>query len=817
LKPVRSTIMYRPRIIDERCLATYRTALVWAVAATAFVLPLCVHFETTEAATLIKIVVGQTLILATAAAWILYRAVRGTGPERMPSLLVPIAVYILVNAAAFVRAEDTYEAYIKLTQLVTAALLVCVVADVARESRYRERIVGAMVCAGFLASVYGIAQVLGYDVVDWTDKTGRISAGASTFGNKNFAAHFLVEAGFLGAGYALAASTARRRVLFGTALLVMLVHIVLTGTRAAYVAVAFGLALAAVCAARGIRRARHVRSPAFPRKKLLLAVAVLVAVSAAAGLAGQRVWDRFPTMLGPYRGSNLARLLTWRSTSRMILDHPVAGVGLGDYSGRLPPYMTVPHRHAMARRGVTVVKAHNEFLETAAETGVVGLLALFLVFSAAVVVGWRMLDGARDRDETTRAAGTLCCVAATGIQALFTFNLQNPASSFVFWLALGLLSAQELRAQSDPNPVLTERIGFGRLLPAMVLAAALLYAIPARYGILHADIALGRVEQRRDDGAYSNAIDVLDEALGFRYTSADAYFAAGTVRMLTGDSRSAAEMYRECLARRPHLVVALNNLGFVLLATGDVAGADESFIRAVELAPSLSTSWYGRGRCASLRADWQTAYTYLEKAATLGETGDQFDHTRARVLQHLGRRHEADRILHRLVVENPRWIDVREDFAALLLTMGRFDEAYAESLVVLAEDADRPRAHHAAAVALLGLGRDIDLAARHAAAFVEVESSTPIAGRLVREIVRVADLAQVAPERHDRTRYYLGKAFYAMGSPLAAADQLAKVGDKLPGDLLPDYVQLGEEVFRLADRPKEIDRLTRIKRRLDTR
>lgn len=793
-----------------------RTAMVWAVSAAVFVIPLAIHFETTEGTILVKVVVGQTFILAITAAWLLYRALSGDRSVGVPSVIVPAAFLVLVYLASFPFSGDDYEGYIKLTQLVCHTLFVFVLADIARISKHREYIVMSLVCAGLAASVYGIAQSLGYDFVEWTDKTLQMSTTASTFGNRNFAAHFLVVSGFLCTGYAITAVTAGRRTVFAVSLLIMLVHLVLTETRAAYLGTAAALGIVGVWTVGEVNR-RADSDTQIVSRNTIRRVAAGGGAAACIGAVFARgiIWKTILSFVRPYQGSNLARFLTWRSTSAMIADHPFTGVGLGDYAAELPLYMTSPHRYALATRSVTTVKAHNEYLETFAETGIAGLLALLFLFAVAVFVSVRLLKRVSDGRERVRIVFTLSAVVASGVMAMFTFNLQNPASSLIFWLCLGLLAAHEFNAVAAEQPAGPKKLSLFRLALAAIIACALVSVIPERWCILRADVAHNRSKALRDAGKHTAAVEELDVALSGRYTPAETYFTAGSVHLLAKNTQDSINMYRECLARQPNHAIALMNMGFPLLAMGDIAGADKTFSRATELAPALANAWYGRAVCATRTSDWQLAYSRLREAARLGESGKEYKHTLALVLLGLGKPEEAEPVLRKLIKDHPKWTQAREDYAQVLFTIRDFNESYKEATRVLDDDSRRAKSHRLAALSLLAVGRDLDVAARHAVWFVKLDGDRSRADQMLDGLTTTADKTSMPPHRQDAMRYYLGSAFYALGSPVPAAVQFAKVGPDLPPLLRPEFENLADETFRRTGRDKDLERLTELRKQFD--
>ena len=77
-------------------------------------------------------------------------------------------------------------------------------------------------------------------------------------------------------------------------------------------------------------------------------------------------------------GSNLGRLYVWEADKHMIIDHIVTGVGPGLWQ------RTYEERYRLPEETQGLGHSHNNFLQVASESGLLGLLG-FLVFNIFVV------------------------------------------------------------------------------------------------------------------------------------------------------------------------------------------------------------------------------------------------------------------------------------------------------------------------------------------------------------------------------------------------------------------------------------------------
>jgi O-antigen ligase len=79
----------------------------------------------------------------------------------------------------------------------------------------------------------------------------------------------------------------------------------------------------------------------------------------------------FSSETGVYHKNNDPRVTIWKSTFKLIVKNPVLGVGIGDARNELTgEYKRAGEEALQASR----FNAHNQFLEIALESGIIGLI-----------------------------------------------------------------------------------------------------------------------------------------------------------------------------------------------------------------------------------------------------------------------------------------------------------------------------------------------------------------------------------------------------------------------------------------------------------
>ena len=241
----------------------------------------------------------------------------------------------------------------------------------------------------------------------------------------------VMAAALLALAHVLHGGRLRGRILSGLAALPMLLALLLTQARGAWL----GFAAGAVTVA------------ALKRKRLLLVVAV--AGVAAYLVAPVTYRERLRSVVDPTFRTNVQRFRMWEAGVDLIREHPLTGVGDRD----LRPFCPVMHPSAKSKREIRLSHFHSNLLMMAVIWGLPGL-ALGVWFLTALVLrlrrAWlRTADGdiragPLRRTWVAAALGVWVGLMVTGI---FDWSFGDPEFTLVAFSTIGVALA--LDAPSD--------------------------------------------------------------------------------------------------------------------------------------------------------------------------------------------------------------------------------------------------------------------------------------------------------------------------------------------------------------------------------
>ena len=246
----------------------------------------------------------------------------------------------------------------------------------------------------------------------------------------------------------------------------------------------------------------------------------------------------------------------------MLKDHPLLGIGLGHYKVRFLEYKA---KFLATERGkhydfyiLRAAQAHNEYVQTAAEMGGLGILAggfaLFALFSS----GFRRLKAAKAKERFI-ILSLLAGIVAALTHALVSFPFHLPASALAFVLLLGLLNSgcfcpesevQSLRSKvQGPS---SEGKGFGHWTSDIwlslgrhgglaILSFALVLGISVStlaYRDWLADLHLDRGERLLKLGKIEEARIALEKSLALDFSPSKGLYWLGSIYHMLGEERN---------------------------------------------------------------------------------------------------------------------------------------------------------------------------------------------------------------------------------------------------------------------------------------
>jgi O-antigen ligase len=416
-----------------------------------------------------ELVLHVAALLAGMFAW---RGLRQLEKTRLDSWLLG---FLALSVLSALFATNHWFAFRVLAVSVSAALIFWIART------HGRALAGALAFAVVLAAVTSLLQTYGLDIELFSENR----APGGTLGNRNFIAH--VAAFGLPLILYVIITAQRRRTFFWSSIGAALVtaSLVITRSRAAWLAFAAMLAVFFFClvASRALRRdGRTWRRLAFTLVLAAVATgAVLVFPNALHWRSRNPYLESIHRVADYQGGSGRGRLIQYERTLGLAIRHPLLGVGPGnwpvEYPARVPA--SDPSMNE-SEPGMTMNPwPSSDWVAFVVERGLVATVLLALFFLALTRDAFRQLFSAESADDALAAAALLGVIAGAIVSGLFDAVLMTAVPAFIVFAASGALCRGRLSAgpyvavPSPDGPAESRPLHNAAVLIPVILIAAL--------------------------------------------------------------------------------------------------------------------------------------------------------------------------------------------------------------------------------------------------------------------------------------------------------------------------------------------------------
>ena len=346
-------------------------------------------------------------------------------------LYYPLLLFLLLGVVQFVAhlTLDEMAARESVLKLATDVILFFLAGQLlsARTENRKALVRFGFIATAFalLVSLFAILQFFtspNFRIIYWTIRTKGWVFGP--YINHNHYGGLMEMLIGLAIGYLLSRPAHDpRRLVIGFAILIPIVSVLFSGSRAAFGAmVGEGLILGFILFWKAPKGSQG------RRKAVWAAVLVLAAAGIFGALGTTFMRNRLAPVLEPAKWKEVGgqdRLMVARDSFRILRAHPWSGVGLGSYELAFPQFQTF---------GTDVVwdHAHNDYVEALAETGLVGgVLMAFALFLFLGLAFRNLQDRLRHETGWIQLGATLGCCGLL-LHSFLDFNLHLPANAAWF-------------------------------------------------------------------------------------------------------------------------------------------------------------------------------------------------------------------------------------------------------------------------------------------------------------------------------------------------------------------------------------------------
>ena len=375
----------------------------------------------------------QALTLGVMALWAVRFWVASRPQLLWPPICWAVMAFVVYAIVRYRQADIEFVARQELIRILVYAFLFLAILNNLHRQEAGKIIVLTLVFLGMAISFYAGYQFVTKSGHVWTLPNRYPGRGSGTYINPNSLAGFLEMLVPLALAYVMIGKLSHvTKIFLGYASFVILAGIGVTLSRGGWAATVVSLGVFSIV----LLYQRHYRIQA------LVMLAAMAAIGAFAVPKVDILQRRFQHTFNGGSPDDL-RLAVWQPTVKMWRDHFWCGVGPAHFDYVFPQYRPLEVQ-------MRPVWAHNDYLNTLADWGVIGIALIGCAIALlywGVMKGWKSVRGAPDdfaRRPSNRfalLAGGSAGLVAVLVHSIVDFNMQIPANAILAISLMALLSS----------------------------------------------------------------------------------------------------------------------------------------------------------------------------------------------------------------------------------------------------------------------------------------------------------------------------------------------------------------------------------------
>jgi O-antigen ligase len=505
-----------------------------------------------------------------------------------PPICWAVVLFVAYAIFRYLKADVEYVARLELIRVLIYAFLFFAILNNLYRQETAQLVVYVLVFLAMVVSVYAIYQFITMSGYVWTFKRPPqyLRRGSGTFICPNHFAGFAEMILPLGIAFTLSGRlNSILKVFLGYASLVILAGIGASVSRGGWIctALATGLLLFLL-----VKRHHRYRIPAIVAMVVLVVGAGMFYTKSSS--AQQRVADLSSGMGVALSGSDI-RVTLWKAAGNIWLEHPWIGGGPAHYDLLFPKYRS---RYFQARPDRT----HNDYLNTLADWGVIGLGLVLLIlglFYRGVFRSWKFVQhssndlSSKPSNRSAVVLGGAIGITTLALHSFVDFNMHIPANAILAVTLVALVSTH-LRFASERYWV-SSRPPL-RVLISLVALAGICYLGATEVRRFREYLHLHRYETGTTDEA---RIAELEKAFAIEPRNPETAYLVAEIKRLKSWrldagweelAASAAEWFKRAIALNRYDARSYSRLGMCLHWLNRPQEAGPYFDIAVKLDPN---------------------------------------------------------------------------------------------------------------------------------------------------------------------------------------------------------------------------------------
>jgi tetratricopeptide (TPR) repeat protein len=402
-------------------------------------------------------------------------------------------------------------------------------------------------------------------------------------------------------------------------LYLILVLLVLLQTRSVWVALIVSVFFTLIIYAPGIRKIKIQKAKsAIHRTILIFFASIVLAIGSVyiLNIAAKQqkaksistVSATLNTIVDKNSRFDSGRLEIWEQSLEMFKDHPIIGLGLGNWKLNLHAYQ---EDISLDRN---LVRPHNDFIWILTETGLLGLIT-FLAFLIMIgYYGIKILYAQTDTQNKVQAVLIGFGIIGYLTFSMFTFPKERINHQIYLFTFFALIIALYNRINQANNHQ-TDKLTRFTIPVSLIISIVAISVFSIRF---YSEIYTKRAILYYNDGQWNRVITNIDKAYT-KISTLDPFgnplpFLRGVAKLKLDDLNGALDDFEKSIPLKPNFPTPYNNIGIIKAQQKKYGEAIKNFDKAIQLKANYKDAYANRGVAKAMLGNKDGAIQDFDKA-----------------------------------------------------------------------------------------------------------------------------------------------------------------------------------------------------------
>jgi len=311
------------------------------------------------------------------------------------------------------------------------------------------------------------------------------------------------------------------------------------------------------------------------------------------------------------------RLKMWKKTLSMIKDHPLTGVGSGNWKVVIPSYGLA--NTVFAKGYFAPDRVHNTYLQITSETGMPGAIFYFGMWILIAVTGFIVIRKTNSIDKKILVILMLAGLSAVAVDSVFSFAVERIEHSVYMLLMAGIILGLYVQETVIPN-LKMQPIKKIILVPVVLLILFNLLLGKKKFDFEdHLKLAIYYNEQKRFPETINEANSAKNSFFTIDVTGNPVELNSGVAYKEMKNYDAALKELKIALVYSPYNNRTYNNLGAVYFDLKQYQNGIDSYKKSLEYVPEFETV------LRNLAVTYYLAGDYVACIETMGKFNHEGD------------------------------------------------------------------------------------------------------------------------------------------------------------------------------------------------